>query len=91
LRRLDLANLVLLIESPLEADSSLIVAVRHVFDVRNTHPMPQSIDDPPPGWASGYPDIARGLAVTPPDVTSAMRLLRSFWTEALKADTNNES
>lgn len=87
----DLADLVLLIESPLDADSSLMNAVRHVFSLRNTHPVPHEIDDPPAAWMSGYPDIARGLTTTPADLASAMRRLRHFWAETLKAETPDQT
>jgi hypothetical protein len=82
----DLVDLVLLIESPLAADSLLIATVRHVFTVRATHPVPTRIEPPPASWEMLYPDIARGLTRTTPELASALAALQAFWTAALTAD-----
>lgn len=79
----DLADLVLLIEIGLSADRTLVDTVGHVFAVRDTHPVPAVIHDPPPAWKSGYPKIATGLTNTPPDLASALALVRAFWSRAL--------
>ncbi|MFG1923711.1 nucleotidyl transferase AbiEii/AbiGii toxin family protein [Cryptosporangium sp. NPDC048952] len=78
----DLADLVLLIESGLLPDSSLVAVVRHVFDVRGTHALPRRIADPPLAWASQYPGIAEKLTDSPPTVSDAMAVLRDFWDAA---------
>lgn len=82
----DLADLVLLIETGLSADRALVDTVNHVFAVRDTHPVPVVIQDPPPAWKAGYPEIAAGLTNTPPDLTSALVLVRAFWSRALNSD-----
>ncbi|MET7766869.1 nucleotidyl transferase AbiEii/AbiGii toxin family protein [Streptomyces sp. NPDC005393] len=46
----DLVDLVLLIESGLSPDAVLTGTVQHVFAVRATHSVPESIPDPPPAW-----------------------------------------
>ncbi|GAA4016908.1 hypothetical protein GCM10022247_45120 [Allokutzneria multivorans] len=85
-RTKDLADLVLLIELGLSPDRELVDAVRHVFAVRDTHPVPDTIPDPPPAWESGYPAIATNLTETPPDLAVAMRVLREFWATAMVSD-----
>jgi hypothetical protein len=57
----DLADLVLLIETGLAPDSELHSVVRHVFNARATHPLPNVLPDPPPLWREAYPPLADGL------------------------------
>jgi hypothetical protein len=87
----DLADLVLLIETGLRPDRTLVDTVSHVFAVRDTHPVPVVIPDPPPAWKAGYPQIAAGLANTPSDLTSALALVRAFWSKALNSDHEKDS
>ncbi|MGH4000554.1 MAG: nucleotidyl transferase AbiEii/AbiGii toxin family protein [Pseudonocardiaceae bacterium] len=82
----DLADLVLLIETGLSANRVLVNTVGHVFAMRDTHPVPVVIQDPPPAWEAGYPEIAAGLTNTRPDVISALALVRAFWSRALNSD-----
>lgn len=79
----DLVDLVLLIESGLAADAAVVNAVRHVFAVRATHPVPDTLPDPPPAWADTYPDMAEGLTETSPRLEAALELVRGFWAAAL--------
>src|SRR5439155_20785709 len=79
----DLVDLVLLIESGLAADAAVADAVRHVFAVRATHPVPEVLPDPPPAWADIYPGLAEGLTETPPQLEAALDLVRGFWAAAL--------
>lgn len=83
----DLVDLVLLIEDGLPADRSLLDVVRHVFDVRATHPVPQSIPDPPPVWAVEYPRLAEDRTRTDADLGAALDLLASFWKQTLTTET----
>jgi Nucleotidyl transferase AbiEii toxin, Type IV TA system len=87
----DLADLVLLIETGLSPDRTLVDTVGHVFAVRDTHPVPVVIQDPPPAWKAGYPEIAAGLTNTSPDLTSALALVRAFWSRALNSDHERDS
>lgn len=80
----DLADLILLIENGLPADTHLVRTVRHVFTARETHPVPIEIPDPPPEWRASYPQIASGLTRTSPDLDSAMALLRRVWSAAVQ-------
>ena len=79
----DLVDLVLLIEDGLPANNALVDVVRHVFTVRDTHPCPGSIADPPPRWRTEYPEIAGRLTETDSNLQSALELLRGFWSAAL--------
>lgn len=54
-------DLVLLVESGMEADGAVADTVRHVFAVWATHPVPQTLPDPPPAWTDLYPALANGL------------------------------
>ncbi|MET8713926.1 nucleotidyl transferase AbiEii/AbiGii toxin family protein [Streptomyces sp. NPDC004735] len=75
-------DLVLLIESGLVPDISVVDAVRHVFAVRATHEVPAVLPEPPPSWAQIYPELAEGLTDTPPRLDAALDLVREFWCEA---------
>lgn len=75
----DLVDLVLLIESGLVADASLLDVVRHVFTVRATHDVPTVLSEPPPSWSVLYPELAGGLTETVPQLDDALDLLREFW------------
>ena len=66
----DLVDLILLIEDGLRPDKSLADVVRHVFTIRNTHPCPADIPDPPPRWRSEYPELAEGLTEAASDLPS---------------------
>ncbi|MCO1578132.1 nucleotidyl transferase AbiEii/AbiGii toxin family protein [Crossiella sp. SN42] len=79
----DLVDLVLLIENGLPADRALVEVVRHVFTVRDTHPCPVAIPDPPPRWSSDYPVLAERLTETAADLAGALALVRGFWATAL--------
>lgn len=64
-------------------DEALADAVRHVFAVRATHPVPEVLADPPPAWTETYPELADSLTATPLRLDVAMDLVRSFWSTAL--------
>lgn len=81
-RTKDLVDLVLLIENGLRADRTLVDVVRHVFTIRDTHPFPVAIPDPPPRWRTEYPELADGLTETASDLPTALKLLRGFWSTA---------
>lgn len=83
----DLPDLVLLIEEGLAPDAELLARVRHVFDVRGTHPVPDQVPDPPSDWAERYEALASELDVTATTLDAAMRVLREFWSQALRSDS----
>jgi hypothetical protein len=87
----DLVDLVLLIEDGLTADASLVTVVSHVFSIRNTHPMPDHIPDPPPLWRTRYPEAATHLTETRADLSIALDTLRTFWNVALYDATERSS
>lgn len=78
----DLVDLVLLIEDGLQPDRALVDVVLHVFTIRDTHPCPVTIPDPPPRWEREYPELAEELTETTSDLPSALKLLRGFWSTA---------
>lgn len=82
----DLPDLVMLIEDGLEADRELVARVRHVFEMRATHTVPERIDDPPTDWAERYVALAEDLDIRTTSLDDAVCLLRDFWRRALTAD-----
>lgn len=87
----DLVDLVLLIDSGLRPDRTLLAVVRHVFAVRATHPVPTTLPDPPPSWRQGYPALAAALTVSAVGLSDAMDLVRRFWASSLTADNRTDS
>lgn len=79
----DLPDLILMIEDDLEPDGELLARVHHVFDVRGTHPVPDHLPPPPPGWADRYAALADDLDIAADSLDLAMRLLRDFWERVL--------
>lgn len=86
----DLVDLVLLVESGLAPDASVVDAVRHVFAVRATHDVPTELPEPPPSWGRLYPELAMGLTDTPPCLAAAVGLVRGFWREASAAGSTDQ-
>jgi hypothetical protein len=78
----DLVDLMLLIELELVRAAEVLPLVRHVFDMRGTHPVPVDLPDPPAGWARDYAQTAATTSVRARTVAEAMSRLRSFWREA---------
>lgn len=82
-RTKDLVDLILLIDTGLVADRALVETTRHVFRVRDTHPVPERLPELPPQWKDGYAELARELAVPAGELDSALHLVRTFWRTAL--------
>jgi hypothetical protein len=83
----DLVDLVLLIEDGLDPDQELLSVADHVFATRATHPLPQFIPDPPPSWGDMYPSQAANLTAAFADLSTALLIVRDFWTAALATRT----
>ena len=81
----DLPDLLLLMDQGLAPTTELLATVRHVFEVRSTHDLPDSLPDPPADWAGRYATLADELGLEAPDVDAAMARLRPFWTATLAA------
>jgi predicted nucleotidyltransferase component of viral defense system len=82
----DLADMVAFINSGLDPARAMNAA-RHVFAVRNTHPLPDELPDPPRFWNEDYPAFAEELGLTESGVDQAMLTLREFWANATDAET----
>jgi hypothetical protein len=78
----DLVDLLLLIELQLVRGTEVVPPVRHVFESRGTHPVPQEISDPPPAWTRDYAEAAEATALRARSLGEAMSRLREFWREA---------
>jgi hypothetical protein len=82
-RMKDLLDLLLLINDGLLPDQDLLTVAQHVFAVRAMHPLPVEIPDPPPAWHSDYPMLAAQAAHSEQDLSSALSILRAFWTQTI--------
>lgn len=87
---LDLADLVLLIETGMAANAELGVVVRHVFIIRDTHAAPHPIPEPPSLWRDTYPPLAEGLTETTATLDGALTAVREFWARVVNASTGTE-
>jgi hypothetical protein len=74
----DLADIVLFINEGLDPDAAR-TATNHVFYVRDTHPIPDDLPDPPPFWDEDYPAFAEELDLAEATLDQAMDTLRRFW------------
>lgn len=81
----DLADMVAFINSGLDP-ARAIAATRHVFAVRDTHPLPDELRDPPLFWREDYPAFANELGLSEASIDQAMFTLREFWAEAQHAE-----
>lgn len=82
-RTKDLVDLVVLVDGGLEPSRDLAQAVDHVFRERSTHPVPETIPDPPAAWADPYERMATELALSARDLVGATELIRGFWGRTL--------
>jgi Nucleotidyl transferase AbiEii toxin, Type IV TA system len=78
----DLVDLMLLIELKLVKPADVLPAVRHVFESRGTHPIPDAIPDPPGSWARDYEGDATATSLQAATLEDAIARLRSFWKDA---------
>lgn len=77
----DLADVVLFINEGLDP-AAASNSTRHVFLVRDTHPIPDELPDPPLFWNEDYPTLAEELELTETSINQAMSTLRWFWANA---------
>ncbi len=82
----DLADVVAFIHEGLDPASAMR-STRHVFSIRDTHPLPDQLPDPPGFWNEDYPSYARELGLLESDLEAAMQTLRNFWANAWDATT----
>lgn len=54
-------------------------ATVHVFSVRDTHPIPEEIPDPPQFWHVDYSAFPEELGLTETTLDEAMKTVRMFW------------
>lgn len=79
----DLVDLVLLIEVGLKPSTRLREVVAHVFSVRGTHPVPDSLPAPPAAWAVPYREMAGSVGLTSGRTApEGFAVLSRFWAEA---------
>ena len=83
----DLPDMVLLIEEGLDPASARAAAA-HVFDVRNTHPLPTQLPDVPADWEERYARYAEELDISAKTTDDAITLLREFWSNAMATKEN---
>jgi hypothetical protein len=75
----DLVDLMLLIELELVRAPEVLSVVRHVFESRGTHAVPEELPDPPAGWARDYAEEAAATSLRSRSLEEAISQLRSFW------------
>lgn len=74
----DLADVVLFISEGLDPKATH-EATRHVFSVRDTHPIPNELPDPPEFWNEDYAAYSEELDLPEATLDRAMATLRTFW------------
>jgi len=81
----DLVDLVLFIETGLEATTDLRQVVGALFLARGSNQLIE-IPDPPVGWDVRYAELADEIKLTVRTIDEAMALLREFWSRTLSSD-----
>jgi hypothetical protein len=71
----DLADVVLFISQGLDSTAAH-EATRHVFTVRDTHPIPKELPDPPEFWNEDYAAFSEELDLAEASLDLAMATLR---------------
>lgn len=75
----DLVDLVLILEASPLGPGSARLALKAVFERRDTHPLPAKIPDPPPSWAGPYSASAAEIGLSHVRMDEATELLRGYW------------
>ncbi len=75
----DLADLMILLDDGLEADSRLADAIDTLFASRGTHKVPRRLPDPPASWDREFASTAGDLELDQRSVIEAMERLHGFW------------
>lgn len=75
----DLADMILYLETRSPDPHAVAQAVRAVFALRNTHPIPATLPPPPPVWDAVYASIAAQCALAASDLATAFQLLSAYW------------
>lgn len=78
----DLADVVLFISEGLDPGAAREATV-HVFSVRDTHPIPEEIPDPPQFWYEDYSAFAEELGLAETTLDEAMKTVRMFWAKVM--------
>lgn len=75
----DLVDLVLFIERGELDQATVVTAVHETFARRGTHPVPDTLDPPPPSWTDEFPPMAEQAGLTTTDALTAFALLTEYW------------
>ena len=75
----DLVDLVLLIERGELDPAAVVAAVNETFARRGTHPVPDTLDPPPPLWTDEFPPMAEQAGLTTTDASTAFSRLAEYW------------
>lgn len=75
----DLLDLALLLGMGLEASPALARAIRAVFDRYATHPLPESLTEPPPAWGQPFSAMAEDVGLKPADALYWHGRLEDFY------------
>jgi hypothetical protein len=60
----------------------ILNALRLTFERRETHPLPKTLDAPPPEWTTPFRTLAKECGL-PPDLTTVFERVRKFFEEVL--------
>lgn len=75
----DLADMILYLETRPPDRDAVAQAVRAVFELRNTHPIPATLPEPPATWDAVFKSIAAHCALSAADLATAYHILSVYW------------
>lgn len=78
-RTKDLVDLVLFIERGPPDAGDIRAALQATFATRGTHPLPETLPEPPPHWKKDFPGMAEEAGLSTSEYLAAFAILGAFW------------
>ena len=77
----DLVDIMLLMNMGLPKPPAVRSTVERIFSVRQTHPIPQKIENPPTTWVSSFTAMAMDIGLAETRVENAVSRLNDYWSK----------
>ncbi|MBN2562363.1 MAG: nucleotidyl transferase AbiEii/AbiGii toxin family protein [Phycisphaerae bacterium] len=78
-RTRDLVDLLLLLERQPPDSDDIRASIAVTFTTRGTHPVPETLQEPPAGWATEFAEMATQVQLETNDLNEAFQRLSASW------------
>lgn len=78
-RTKDLVDLIMLLEGMGEASTDFREAIKAVFAARKTHPVPETLPQPPGSWSDEFRGLAAETGILTTELSSGFAFVKEFW------------